>query len=31
VDAYDLMREILDHEENDCLQRIELLATAKAA
>lgn len=31
VDAYDLMREILDHEENDCLQRIELLATPKAA
>lgn len=26
VDPYDLMRDILDHEEADCLQRMELLA-----
>jgi len=26
VDAYDLMRDILDFEENECLQRVELLA-----
>ena len=26
VDAYDLMREILDFEENECHQRMELLA-----
>jgi hypothetical protein len=26
VDAYDLMREILDFEEGECLQRLELLA-----
>src|SRR4051812_38476460 len=29
VDPYDLMREILDHEENDCLQRLELLAVPR--
>lgn len=26
IDAYDLMRDILDFEENECLQRVELLA-----
>jgi hypothetical protein len=27
VDAYDLMREILEYEETECLQRMELLRT----